>query len=94
MKIKKRLSQNVLHPKSFGSNFWGAVQFETASIKFLDENYDVLFYILHYSTSYLCLHKIKSKVYIGYCKIPKNRYCRINLSPVHLQKQNQKHCSL
>jgi hypothetical protein len=31
MKIKKRLSQNVLHPKSFVSNFWGAVHFETAS---------------------------------------------------------------
>ena len=29
--INKRLSQNVLHPKSFVSNFWGAVQFETAS---------------------------------------------------------------
>ena len=30
---KMRLSQNVLHPKSFVSNFWGAVQslFETAS---------------------------------------------------------------
>ena len=32
---KERLSQNVLHPKSFVSNFWGAVHFETASSFFL-----------------------------------------------------------